>query len=230
VWTYTLPILPPLALLVGRWLAAHLEGTSGANRSPLFWSRWVFAITALGLTVGAWCLPLEWLPVEVRSQEFLRCLRWLAALLFLLSLIVLASDSLAPWRFTLSTLVGGVVVFYLVVAFTGLPLADRLLKEPSRQAAALIRAEQGDVVLTYMVHELSLNTHLGRRRILHWREGSLSQIELLLNSEQRVFVLVGPDYLPELEGKRLYVRSRYPQFVLGANFPAGPEPSELAHR
>lgn len=228
VWTYTLPILPPLALLVGRWLATHL-GEAGLSRSPLRWALWAFVVIAGSLAAAAWSLHQEHLPSEVRTDSILACLRLLTSFLFVLSLLVLLLDHVTPLRITLLTLVGGVAAFYLTVACIGAPMADRLLKGPVREAAATIRAERGEFVITYMVHELSLNHYTGLRSISHCREESLGQIAVMLNSDYRVFLLVSPEHERELEGLNFHVWSRHTRFVLGANYPPEPGFATVVH-
>jgi hypothetical protein len=227
VWTYTLPILPPLALLVGRWLALQMQQPRRGG-SPLRVPLYAFAVVSLGLFVGGCLLPLEALPLEVRTEAILSTIRLFTGMLFGLSVALLFLDHCNRFELTLSGLVGGAACFYLATALVAVPRVDAQLRAPVREAAVAIRANQADLVVTCMVHELGLNLHARKRRVLHWRTHSPESLHLLLASEQRVFLLIEPRQFEELADLPVHVWDAHPRFILAANFP--PDPAYLASK
>lgn len=216
VWTYTLPMLPPLALLLGKWLAERLsEPAANPLRIPL----WVFLGVSVALAVAGGCVTLDRLPEPVRDVRFLFWLRFAAVLLAVLSGGVLLVDYLRKPRWTVAALVVSAVGFYLTLVHTLAPTADELLRGPVRRAAEAIRLYPGSVVVTCHVHELGLNFLTGHRVVLHWRTHVPEDLAALLEAEGRVFVLIAPERWQDYAGLRLFVWDRNPRFVLAASVP-----------
>ncbi len=218
VWTYTLPMLPPLALLVGRWIAQKLDHPCCSDKA-LRPASWAFFVVALLLAIGSGFLSADHLPEVVRHPGLLFQIRLLAWLLVGLSLLVIVTDCLARLATSLTVLVLGTVVFYLTATYTVVPTADQLLREPVRQAAKQLREQQATVVVTCHVHELGLNFLAGQRCILHWRTHTADDLADLLDGPGRVFVLIDPGRWHEFEALPLHVWDWNRRFVLAANFP-----------
>jgi len=229
VWTYTLPMLPPLALLVGRWIAQKLANPSPADR-PLRPASWAFFAVALLLAVGSGFVSADHLPEAVRHADLLFQVRLLAWLLVSLSLLVIVTDYLGRLARSLTVLVVGTVVFYLTATFTVVPTVDELLREPVRQAARQICEQRANVVVTCHVHELGLNFLTGQRCILHWRTHKPEDLADLLEGPGRVFVLIDPGRWHEFEALPLHVWDWNRRFVLAANFPPDPSPYSPGQR
>jgi 4-amino-4-deoxy-L-arabinose transferase-like glycosyltransferase len=226
VWTYTLPLFPPLALLIGRWLveqqdAERTRATAGRACSPLRGPFWLFAAVALTVALAVTLAPLTVLPVEVRTEELRDALAVGAWLLVGLSVLLVVLDARARFAVRLGTLVVGAAGWYIVMFALVVPAVDAVWNGPVRAVARHIRAHPEAFVITYHAHELGLNYHAGIRRVHHWRKGSLERIAAKLNTPQPVFVLVDPDRLPELAGCRFFVWGESRRFVYGANFPPG---------
>lgn len=224
VWTYMLPMLPPLALLVGRWIAQKLASPPSADK-PLRPASWAFFAVALLLAIGSGFLSADHLPEPVRDPGLLFQVRLLAWLLVGLSSLVIVTACLARLTMSLTVLVVGTVVFYLTATYTVVPTVDELLREPVRWAAKQIREQRPNVVVTCHVHELGLNFLTGQRCILHWRTHTPEDLADLIEGPGRVFVLIDPGRWPEFEALPLYVWDWNHRFVLTANFPPKMSPS-----
>jgi 4-amino-4-deoxy-L-arabinose transferase-like glycosyltransferase len=227
VWTYTLPLFPALALLIGRWMALSKGGAEDRLRKLV---RGLLALTAGGSLVvagGTLMVSLARLPEAFRSKELLLAVAaWVAALAVLaVGVLVLGRRRRPVWQ--LGATAAGVSLWYLA-GFAGvLPLVDGLWKGPTRAVAAAVRAYPRPQVITYNVHELSLNFHAGVRVVRHWRGGCEEALEDLLRSPEPTFILAAPSSAERLGGLPFHVWGRTPRFVYGANVPppAGLSPS-----
>lgn len=218
VWTYTLPMLPPLALLIGRWIADRV-GNSSTDAKPMRPALWVFLTVALLLGIGSVFLRAEHLPDVVRDARLIWQIRLLAGLLVVLSLLAVLTDQRHRMTATLTLLSLGALGFYLTAAFTVIPTVDELLRKPVRRAAEMIRRHRANVIVTCHVHELGLNFLTGERVVLHWRTHTADDLADFLRGPGRIFVLIASERWHEYEGLQLYVWDRNPRFVLAANFP-----------
>jgi 4-amino-4-deoxy-L-arabinose transferase-like glycosyltransferase len=218
VWTYTAPILPAAALLIGRWIALHCPSRHGPAR-PLRPVLWSYLAAALLLATAAWLWPLAWLPEPIRDARLLELLRWLCLGLLAAAAALLVVESLLGSKAAVVGLGITAVGLYFFAVFAVVPRLDFLLREPVRQAARLIRQRPGAMIVTCHVHELGLNWLTGQRRVLHWRTHTRDDLHQLLEGDIPIFLLISPHRLPEYQGLRLHEWYRSRHFVLAANVP-----------
>ncbi len=222
VWTYTLPVLPPLALLIGRWLATH---AAGDLKSALQMSLWIFGGVSAVLVMGTFVLRPGHLPVQIRSEELLLALRMCAGLLLALAVLLLALQRWATPRQTLAVLVAGAAAWHLAVYLVLMPRIDAVWNQPIRELAQVLEAHPRGTVISYHVHELGLNYQAGVKQVHHWRKLSEGDLQEMLATRQPVFVLVDPLSRRVVQRYPFHVWGEASRFLYGANFPPPPCPA-----
>jgi 4-amino-4-deoxy-L-arabinose transferase-like glycosyltransferase len=219
---YILPVLPPLALLVGRTLA-RVQEELGARVARGARGRWA-TLLALALVFAAAFVALPWVPSAAATAALLGGWTYAIAaslvVLGVLPLLLLARgsdaapglDGLAPVGAAL-----GAVLFLTVLAAATPALDDRM---STRALAARLRAElrPGDQVVCYRDYYQDLPFYLRRRvAIAGWRGeltyGSEHQaapwlmdaaaLPALWSGPGRVFVVGEERRVAELHGERL---------------------------
>lgn len=151
---YILPAIPPLALLVGRYLASVAEVSGGWTASL----RWPVRFCSLFLLTGA---------IAILVVSYSRGEAWDSPLVFVLSALICAGVGVGLWRLSLC----GSKSFPIWIAFSMIavfaifnPLAARF-QPPSMERMALALKEQcqsGDEVFSYRKYFNELPLYLDR--------------------------------------------------------------------
>ncbi len=216
VWTYTLPVLPPVALLIGCWLATP---AAGDLKSALQVSLWLFGGVSAVLAMGTFILQPDHLPVQIRSEELLLALRGCAGLLLALAVLLLVLQRWTTPRQILAVLVAGAAAWHLAVHLLLMPRIDAVWNQPIRELAQVLEAHPRATVITYHVHELGMNYQAGVKRVHHWRKLSESDLREMLATRQPIFVLVDRHSRRVVQRYPFHVWGEGPRFLFGANFP-----------
>ena len=143
---YILPVFPPLAVLMGAWLAR--AGANGATAGARTGIR-VFTFLC-GLLAAALCVAVL-KPGVIREPAQAALLRpyafGLAAVLLLGGVAALWSEKVRGWRAGLTTMASTLLGFYLILILAAPSIQRPGTKELARQTAALIRP--GDRIYHY---------------------------------------------------------------------------------
>jgi 4-amino-4-deoxy-L-arabinose transferase-like glycosyltransferase len=166
---YILPILPPLALLVGRYLSRHWDAPAAAGLRA---GTWALLVLGMVLTAVLIYLP-ERMPQRPRVAEYsaeFGAYAWLIlgsllATVFLPLLVSLRRRLL--WTVVALVLAAGA---FLVVVDRGVALLDD--KRSVKQLALDLktRLQPGDAVMTYREYYQDLPVYLGRTvTVVDWK-------------------------------------------------------------
>jgi 4-amino-4-deoxy-L-arabinose transferase-like glycosyltransferase len=216
VWTYTLPVLPAFALLLGRHLADRLaqDGSAKMLRLPL-WLGVAAAATSLAVLA---LLPVSVLPAEVRTPALLRDVRLGVAALLTALIACLAAAHVLRLRGALASLVAATALWYALLFGVLVPRFDRHWNGPVRDFAQAVRVQPDAPVVSYFVHELGLNYQAGVGEVVHLRRGRRDELERLLRQPRPVLVMVHPEHVHALQGLPFHEWGRHARFVWGGNF------------
>ncbi|MEP7009449.1 MAG: glycosyltransferase family 39 protein [Acidobacteriota bacterium] len=221
---YVLPAVPPLALLVGRWIAGVEWATQQPGRSPLRAALWVLLPLGLilALAVAFWPTPTE----GTKDRAFLDLLgAYRPALAICFAFIALAPfilDRLGQRRAGIAALVLGNAFLFTTLGALA-PRFDAYRSTKPLVEALLPQLQPGDEVASYHFYPHTLAYYLGRRITIVGYTGELefgarhddttgwvigdSEFWRRWNGAGRVFVVVDMQHkkpLPvELEGARV---------------------------
>lgn len=155
---YILPAVPPLALLVGRYLASAVELSGGWTASL----RWPVRLCALFLWIGALAIPVVGYVREEAGE-----LSGGASMVFIVGALICALAGFGLWRLSLR----GSKSFPIWIAFSMIavflvfnPVAARF-QPPSMEGMARALKEQcrpGDEVYSYRIYFNELPLYLDR--------------------------------------------------------------------
>ncbi len=173
---YVLPAVPPLALLVGRWLGNLVDTTreSREQRSPLRPGLWI--LLALGLLLAAalafWPTPAE----GTKDRAFIDLLggyRPVLALCFaVIGLAPFVADRVGKRRATLGALVAGNALLFMVLGALA-PRFDAYRSTKSLAEALQKQLQPGDEVASYHFYPHTLAYYLERRITIAGYTGEL---------------------------------------------------------
>jgi 4-amino-4-deoxy-L-arabinose transferase-like glycosyltransferase len=220
VWTYTLPLFPPLAILVGCWL--RFEIATGQGRLP----TWPLFLTLIGGLATAFAVslhPLDFLPIPLQHEDLLIALR---ILVWCFTGVSLGWLVIHVWAraWLIPALTAGLAVLYLGTMLWIMPQVDRVWTEPVRGVAQAVEPYPEAKVVTYFVHELGLNYHTRRQHVCHLREGDLLELADGLHQYETVFVASTPENFAELSPFPLHVWWRTDRLILVSSITPGRAP------
>lgn len=218
VWTYILPLGPALALLMASWLHRLQERR---QRPPTIQTGAfaVFAVVTLAVAVIVQRHDLGFIPEPFAHGPLFQALKgscWLLTGVAWLVWIVQRRRSVSA---AVSTLCGGVVLWYLSIIYLVLPHVDEVWRAPVRQVASWVRAHPEAILFTVQIHELGLNFHADQERVYHRRLGCASELRMHLCGPKPVFILISAEHADYLEGLPFQVWCRWPGVVFGGNRP-----------
>jgi 4-amino-4-deoxy-L-arabinose transferase-like glycosyltransferase len=204
---YVLPAVPPLALLVGRWLGniAQEGRQETEERSPLRPALWVFLLLGLILAaaVSFWPTP----PEGTKDHAFIDLLGGfrpaLAMCFAFIGLAPFVIDRLGKCRASLAALVLGNALLFTTLG----ALAPRLdtYRSAKPLAKALMRQLQsGDEVASYHFYPHTLAYYLGRRITI---VGYTGELEFgTRHDDTRAWVIDDSEFWRRWSGRgRMYV-------------------------
>jgi 4-amino-4-deoxy-L-arabinose transferase-like glycosyltransferase len=163
---YILPVLPPLALLLGRDIAMGAAAWERADRRS-----WAYlSLLACGVVLGAAFLSLHRIPKAAASADLLGGFAYaLAGSLLLMGIAPLVLDRSGRPRAALVAAALAAFLFLTTLA-AGLPRLDAERSVKALAGALRPRLQPGDEVATYRDYFQDLPFYLGRRvTVVAWR-------------------------------------------------------------